>query len=284
MNSMTWKILLLSIIALLITPTIAGVDRTIHFINIDFPALWILEGKLKGEGIADKAEQYFQRELKNFTYQQMNVPVNRAEYFMSGKHQETYCAVPHGKGFFKNSIESKIWAVISGHSFTAGRELIDKLKHNPQYVNDRGQLKLRSFLANAKGFLGIVAKGQRYPVVDQYIDGLRGTLIQENTNFSLLTGEKMIKAGHVEYTFDYESTISYLQLLGHEIDFLTIEELNHHQIPIVVGCNDTPLAREFIQSINKKIIPLREIGLDRMSKFHSALTFKRLKDYLKAQD
>ena len=265
------------LIILFLSPSLFAQNQ-INFLRINFPPLWIVDGDLKSKGIADDAEAFFKKEFPWFSYKHLDVTVARAQTFMSQNSEETYCAVPHGKGFFKNVVESKVWVAISGHVLTSTKEFIDKIKLNKNITNSKKQLILHKFLKQS-GKIGLVTKEQRYPILDSYLEQYKPHQVKNYVSSNMLSLYEMVLKKRGDYTFQYESTVKYLQKINYDIHFITIEELNQHKVDIVVGCNNTALARKFITSINGKINTLRVIGLKKMQEFHSPLTFENIKDF-----
>ena len=103
-----FKFLLIYISFLLLSQNVSAHNK-VNFLRVNFPPLWITEGPLKEKGIADEAEIFIQNKFTQYSYSHIDVTVARAQSLMTDKSNEIYCAVPHGKGFFKNVIESKIW-------------------------------------------------------------------------------------------------------------------------------------------------------------------------------
>jgi len=254
-------------------------QKQINFLRVNFPPLWITEGPLKEKGIADAGENFIKETIPHFSYKNIDVTVARAQSFMSGQNKKTYCAVPHGKDFFKNVIESKVWVAISGHVLTSTQEFIADLKSNKAVLNNQDQLILAKFL-NTSQKRGLITKGQKYPILDPILEPYRTNQIKDLVSTDMLSLYNMVLKQRADYTFQYESTVKYLQKLNYDMKFITIEELNKHKVLIVVGCNDTLLAREFITELNKKIEGLRGIGLQKMKEYHSPITFENIKDFV----
>ncbi len=278
MSKQFFNIIFFFLITLFFIPTLIAQDK-INFLRVDFPPLWIVNDNLKGKGIADAGEDFIKLEFPAFSYSHLKVTVARAQAFMSNKYEKTYCAVPHGKGFFKNVVESKVWVAISGHVLVSTDDYINKLKSNSSILNNKKQLLLKKFLIQSKD-IGIITKEQRYPILDELLTPYKPIQIKSYVSSKMLSLYDMVLRKRVNYTFQYESTVKYLQKLNHDIHFITIEELNRHKVPIVVGCNDTPLARKFISELDKKIDKLRVVGLQKMKEFHSPITFKNIKDFV----
>lgn len=251
----------------------------ITFIRVNFPPLWIVDGALKGQGIADAGEELLKKEFDQFKFRHQDVNVARAERFMTTKGGKTYCAAPHGKGFFKDTLESKIWVAISGHVLVSTEEFISTIGSDTNLTNEKKQLVLKNFL-DTKKYSGLVAKEQKYPIVDSLIAPFRKGLIKDVAAPDMLGLYKMVLGKRADYTFQYESTVRYLQKLDHEMSFITMEELNLHKVVIVVGCNDTPLARKFLKAIDDDIDKLRAVGLEKMSEYHSDITYNNLKSFI----
>jgi len=270
------KILLLFI--LFPTQYLFGQEK-INFLHVNFPPLWIIEGNLKGKGIADAGEIFIKKRFPQFEYNNIKVTVARAQSFMSKKNKNTYCAVPHGKGFFKNIVESKVWVATSGHVLISTKKYINKLKSNKTSINEKEQLILTKFLKQSND-IGLVTKSQRYPILDPILSSYKPTKIKDYVSSNMLSLYDMVLKQRGSYTFQYESTVKYLQKLNHEISFITIEELNNHKVIIVVGCNDTPLARKFISQVDTKINELRIVGLQKMKEFLSPITFDNIKNFV----
>lgn len=277
MHNILFSIKTISFIILIFAQNLFAQNQ-INFLRVDFPPLWIVDGTLKGKGIADAGEIFLKKEVPQFSYKNIDVTVARAQAFMSGEHEKTYCAVPHGKGFFKNVVESKVWVATSGHVLVSTDKFIHKLKSNNSIINSKKQLILYKFLKQPNN-IGLVTKEQRYPILDKILAPYKSYQVKEYISSNMLSLYNMVLKGRASYTFQYESTIKYLQKLNYDIHFITIEELNQHKVNIVVGCNDTPLARKFIAQINEKIDELRIVGLQKMKEFHSPITFENIKDF-----
>ena len=254
-------------------------QNQINLLRVNFPPLWIIDGSLKEKGIADSGESFIKKNLSAFTFNHLDVTVARAQSLMSNKREQTYCAVPHGKGFFKNTVESSVWIAISGHVLTSTQEYIDTLKSNKNVLNKKGQLILKRFLKESKD-VGLITKGQKYPILDPILSPYKSSQIKILISTNMLSLYDMVLKQRADYTFQYESTVKYLQKLNYDMKFITIEELNNHRVLIVVGCNDTPLAQKFIAEINKNIKPLRKIGLQKMKEYHSDITFEQIKNFV----
>lgn len=254
-------------------------QNQINFLRVNFPPLWITEGPLKSEGIADAGENFIKNTMPHFSYKNIDVTVARAQSFMSGQSEKTYCAVPHGKGFFKNVIESEVWVAISGHVLTSTKKFITDLKSNKTVLNGHEQLILTKFL-NTSQKRGLVTKGQKYPILDPILEPYRTNQIKNLVSTDMLSLYNMVLKQRADYTFQYESTVKYLQKLNYDMKFITLEELNNHKVLIVVGCNDTPLAQKFISELNKSIEGLRGIGLQKMKEYHSPITFENIKNFI----
>ena len=254
-------------------------QNQINFLHVNFPPLWIVDDTIKAEGIADEGEVFIKKEFPQFSYNSVDVTVARAQSLMSQKNTITYCAVPHGKGFFNNVIESKVWAAISGHVLVSTKDFIHKLQSNQTVVNKHKQLILKKYLKESHN-IGLVTKGQRYPVLDPILSQYKPNQIKELVSSAMLSLYSMVLKQRADYTFQYESTVKYLQKLNYDIHFITIQELNNHKVLIVVGCNDTALARKFIYNINQKIDGLRKIGLKKMKEYHSNITFENIKNFV----
>ena len=250
----------------------------INFLHVNFPPLWIVDGNLKDEGIADAGEKFLKKSFPQFKYNHIEVTVARAQLFMSRKSENTYCAVPHGKGFFENVVESKIWVATSGHVLVSTKKYINKLKLNKNIINKNKQLILTKFLEQSND-IGLITKSQRYPILDPIFSSYKPKKIKDYVSSNMLSLYNMVIKQRADYTFQYESTVKYLQKLNHEISFITIEELNNHKVLIVVGCNDTALARKFISQIDNKIDELRIVGLQKMKEFLSPITFQNIKNF-----
>jgi len=276
------------LITLLIFSSILAIniyaDKEVNFIRVNFPPLWITSGTLQNKGIADEGEKLIKNELIEYSYNYLDVTVARAQVFMTKKSEEIYCAVPHGKGFFDNIIESKTWVTTSGHVLISNKKFIQRLKNNPRITNLKGQLILKKFLKQTNS-VGLITKAQRYPILDPLLKPYYlSKKIKAVVSSNMLNLYKMVLYNRADYTFQYESTVKYLQQLNHDINFITIEELNNYKVPIVVGCNNSPASKGFIKKINKKIKKLRQIGLKKMKEFHSPITYKNIKDFVSIEN
>ncbi len=252
----------------------------INFLRVDFPPLWIIDGPLKQKGIADVAEAFLQKTLNSYTYKYSNVTVARAQYYLSNRLEKTYCAIPHGKGFFKNAQESKVWIAISGHVLTSTKNIISNIKKDKNLLNSNNQLYLEKLLTNKKQYKGLVTKDQKYPIIDSIIKSINAKNIKEVVSKDMLGLHNMVLAKRADFTFQYESTVKYLQKIGFNIDFITIDELNNYKVPIVVGCNNTALARKFLYDVDLNIKDLRKLGLEKIEEYHSKISAKNLKNYI----
>lgn len=277
MNGILFRIFLIFFSASI---CLAQSENEVTFLNVKFPPLWILDGSYKGKGLADKAETYIKQNLRSYKYTSMEVTVARAEHFMTNEKKRTFCAVPHGKDFFKNVQESKVWAALSGHVLVTRQGIINKVKLNKGIWNNKDQISLDMFLKYFSGFNGVITKNQRYPLVDTYIDDYKGKRIKEIVGSDMLNLYKMVINNRSDYTFSYESSVKYMQLVGMKVEFLVLQELNNHKIPIVIGCNDTKLARKFIKTINEHIKELRRIGTKQNRLFHTSPSWNFLKKYI----
>jgi len=256
----------------------------VNFLRVNFPPLWITSGPLEKKGIADEGEKLIKNELREYSYNYLDVTVARAQVFMTKKSEGIYCAVPHGKGFFDNIIESKPWVATSGHVLISNKKFIQSLKDNPNITNLKGQLILKNFFKQTNS-VGLITKAQRYPILDPILKPYYlSKKIKAIVSSNMLNLYKMVLHNRADYTFQYESTVKYLQQLNHDINFITIEELNNYKVPIVVGCNNSAASKVFIKQINKKIKKLRQIGLKKMKEFHSPITYKNIKDFVSIEN
>jgi uncharacterized protein (TIGR02285 family) len=235
----------ISLTLFFLAPTFS-MDNTIHFLNVNFPPLWNNEGPLKNKGIADRGEQYIRKDIKLFKYQTLSTNVARAEILLTQTSSKTYCAVPHGKGYFKDAIESKVWTAITGHVLTSRKSIIQKLKNDSKVTSKNKSLNLIPFFKKYTNLKGIIATKQRYPKVEEHFPKNTKQIVQA-FNPDMLTLNKMVTSKRSDYTFQYESTVKYLMLNNFEADFITLSQLKDHYIDIVVGCNNTPLAKKFIK-------------------------------------
>lgn len=273
---------LVTLSVLLITSRAAySHQEKIYFINVNFPPLWNNHGILKNNGIADLGEKYIKKSVLNYNYIPIHTTVARAQVLLSTTTPETYCAIPHGKGYFKNVIESKIWTAISGHAFISREEVINEIKKNKKVISRSNELELGLFFKEYKKLKGLITKKQRYPIIEKYFTKYKDKQVFEIVNSDMLALYKMVSSGRTDYSFQYESTVKYLQKLGNSIEFVTISELNNYNVDIVVGCNNTPLAKKFINDINNKIKELREVGIKQIHFYHSDLSSRNLEKYIR---
>ena len=283
MKQIYFKLIKLLILCSIIASNVYA-DKEVNFLRVDFPPLWITSGILQNKGIADEGEKLIKNELIEYSYNYLDVTVARAQIFMTKKSEGIYCAVPHGKNFFDNIIQSKIWVATSGHVLISNKKFIQSLKNNPNIVNLKGQLILKKFLKQTNS-VGLITKAQRYPIIESLLKPYYlSKKIKIIVSSKMLNLYKMVLYNRADYTFQYESTVKYLHQLNHDINFITIEELNNYKVPIVVGCNNSPASKGFIKKINKKIKKLRQIGLKKMKELHSPITYKNIKDFVSIED
>jgi len=267
----------INIIAVLLFTSNLFAEQKIHLLRVNYPPLWVNSGPLKGQGFADAGEAFLIDQFKQFSFVSINSNVARAQSLMVHTRKETYCAVPHGKGFFNNVVESKVWVATAGHVLTAKQTFIAKLKNDPNIINGDGQLILKAFLKNYDA-KGVIVKGQRYPVIDELLHPYLDKRIVQSTATNMLTPQRMVLQNRADYTFQYESSVRYLQKIDQEVAYISLQELNSYSVPIVIGCNDTPLANLFLKQVDNNIQQLREVGLQKMQEYHSEVTFKLLQN------
>lgn len=235
----------------------AAPDTLITWTVRDMAPFNIMEGPLKGQGIADRMLGLLQQRLPQ--YRHVNSRVNRARANQMFARDTLTCDA----GVLKTQEREQLmyFSIPTLGVVTNGVVVRRELEGEIQpYLKD-GRIDLAAFLADPRQRLGVLVERSYGPSIDATLHAAAPErLLVHHGNNALGSLLQMQQHGRISALLGYWPEVRYLA----ETDGVDVSDLRFHPVQgmpsyllAYVGCSKTPEGKRAIEAINEVIRELR---------------------------
>ncbi|MBE7636624.1 TIGR02285 family protein [Sneathiella sp. P13V-1] len=238
-------------------------EKTVFWGSVDFPPVYIQEGKLKNQGIMDHIVQELTNRIPSYNHEHLPVSLSRLmEEFKSGRQ---VCFA----GLFKTAEREKFIAFSDPISTLSPNVLITSSLQSEKlspYLNANNHIDLEHLLESNTLKLEVMAERSYGQAIDKLIKSNNGAYKEKITVRKGLPKSglliKQIAYGRIQATLGHVTENYYQavqQGLEKQVLFYPIQG-NHEGPKMYVGCSKGLWSRDFMPNLNAAISSIGDDG------------------------
>jgi len=246
-------------------------EETIHWLAINYPPAYFIDGPHKGEGFCDVAGDLFRQSLSRYQHDIIgNVSTPRMLEFFK-ETEQTYCIPGLGVtiGQFPHTAYSKIMSVVPSPGIMIRKADVGRFVTSPNE-----HVSIERLLHDQTLTMGLFAEGQYGERIDALVRQYKGQPhLQERVGIDPIAALNMLVAKRIDYmpiwAFTVQTSFEALPLeIRESLMFLSVVESPPAKDAHTV-CNDTPLGREVVEQINQVLLqePYKQAVTGRLLEF-----------------
>ena len=247
-------------------------EETIHWLAINYPPAYFIDGPRQGEGFCDVAGNLFRQNLLRYQHDIIgNISIPRMLEFFK-ETEQTYCIPGLGVtiGQFPHTVYSKAMSVVPSPGIMIRKADLGRFVASPNE-----QVSIERLLQDQTLIMGLFAEGQYGERIDALIRQYKGQPhLQERVGIDPTAALNMLAARRIDYMPVWAFTVqtSLLEALPLEVReslmFLPVVESPPAKDAHAV-CNDTLLGREVVEQINQVLLqePYKQAVTGRLVEF-----------------
>jgi len=235
--------------------TILNAKDLIVWSETDLPPIFIVEGKDKGNGYAQKVTQELQKELFEYNHIVEENTIARSLKLLENTDYSCYSLL-WSKKRAKYTLFSKPVFLTFPNGLIIRKE--DKSKYL-QYMNAKGEINLDKLFSDDDLIFGRVNKMKFGSFIDEKLNnhnyGMNISYFNKQTNLIKMFASYK----RVDYVIAYYNNIKYQMEelnLSNSLEYIKIKGINVH--PAYIGCSKSNMGKYVINKINRIIVKNRD--------------------------